>query len=369
MTEQAPLRRTAPSTAGRRPMVALAVAIALGLTASCQASSPDPRRGSPVHGLGSPHSQVASDVAAPARVNIWAVTATDLDHILAVGGTQDDRGDLVVARSEDGGDHWRVVAPSAPALTTLGRAGSRLVGATSCVPRSVDGRAVDPTPSSCLFASDDEGASWRDLGAGRLVGPSFADDRNGWASGPIDPGLGTSPSLFTTADGGVTWRDVGSPCGSDTPLIWKAMITAPGSGYVVCLGLPGPTGQEWRFLEVDQRGSILRHHGHTPASGPIGGLDDDSIYGFAMQRDGHGLLWASTGLYRTADRGVSWELVPTGDLEGTFWGGGALISDTAAYLVARNGGAWTAIYGTRDGRTWQPFISWPFFGGGSTPGP
>lgn len=66
-------------------------------------------------------------------------------------------------------------------------------------------------------------------------------------------------------------------------------------------------------------------------------LDDDAIYGFAMQRDGHGLLWASTGLYRTADRGVSWERVPTGDLEGTFWGGGALISDMAAYLVARKG--------------------------------
>ena len=78
----------------------------------------------------------------------------------------------------------------------------------------------NPTPSSCLYASDDGGRTWQDLEAGRLVDPSFADASHGVATSywePWEKSL-SAPQLYATSDGGHSWQVQPDPCGPDYPL-------------------------------------------------------------------------------------------------------------------------------------------------------
>jgi hypothetical protein len=297
----------------------------------------------------------------PARVNLWAVTATTRESIVAVGGTNDARGRLTVVRTDDGGATWHVFNPEVPAMTRIDAAGDRLVGSITCLPQTSGGEPVGATPLSCLYASEDRGATWVDLNAGRLVDPSFVDAVYGWAHAQAP----TGSTLFETVDGGVRWTPFVDPCPASAPTIYAAVATEPRAGYIVCFGHPRDDGQAWAFVELLSDGTLsVKYEGRMSGREPQEGLRDDAVQGFAMLPDGHGLLWATHGLYETRDRGSNWVAVEVHDIEGdSFWGGGVILSDSSAFLIRR--GDSTSIV-ARDGDAWRNLISWPLRGGPPT---
>lgn len=298
---------------------------------------------------------------APSAVDLWAVASSDAIHIVAVGGTDDSRGALVVATSNDGGANWTVASPPGPALTTLATAGEMLLGGTECYQSRTDSGPIEPAPTSCLFASDDGGRSWYDLNVGRLVDPSFIDERTGWAHTPIDVGLSTPATLFATTDGGRSWQEAGHPCTGVTPWIHKAVLVSPGHGYVLCQGgaQNGGSSYPWQLLELTAGGNTVVHQqGDTYAPGaPFGG---DDVYGVGMLADGHGYLLTQK-VWRTGDGGQTWAALATGKTVGSFESV-VMIDDSTAFVSLRALGNYTRIYGTSDGGdSWALLGSWPFY--------
>lgn len=300
-----------------------------------------------------------SQQAIPSPGDLWAVTAFDAQHVIAVGGTVDDRGGLLVTRSEDAGASWLISHPSAPALVTVAAAGDHLLGATACLQQRTDTGPIEPAPNSCLYTSDDGGATWTDLAAGRLVDPSFANASDGWAHPPVDPGIVAPATLYSTANGGASWQEAARPCGSDTPWIARAVLVGPQHGYVICRGLPNTgSAYPWRLIELGRDGTVdvLLRGSTGDAGSPFGG---DDLYGLMMLPDGHGFLLTST-IYRTIDGGRNWTETPTGESRGAFEGG-VIVSDSVAYVCLRALGNYTRIYGTIDGgESWSLLGSWPF---------
>jgi hypothetical protein len=99
----------------------------------------------------------------PQFVGIEAVTVLGDQELIAVGSTRGHWDPAVVARSTDGGEQWRVTAVPISALTHVAAAGTRLVASRYCLPPSAGEQALEPAPTSCLFASEDGGLTWRDL--------------------------------------------------------------------------------------------------------------------------------------------------------------------------------------------------------------
>jgi hypothetical protein len=307
---------------------------------------------------------VPSADQSPQRVDIVAVTARDPSHVFAVGGTEDDQGTLVTAAGSDAGATWTVAARPYPPFASVAWAGERLLASTRCMPRSVGGQAIDPTPTSCLFESADGGTVWTDLGAGRLVEPSIAPDGlHGWAHAPVGS---STPGLFLTGDGGRTWAPRDSPCPAATPVVTYVSSTGPNTGYVLCYATAPQSGEatlSWALLEVASDNVHNRLAGAT-VPGEAHGLRDDYVHGIAMRDDGTGLLWANDGLYRTTDHAQTWVSAGLDPADGTFWGTGVVLPDEVAFLTRRSVGNFTAVYGTSDGATWQELVSWPYFGVG-----
>lgn len=294
---------------------------------------------------------------APQRVNIWAVTVRGVNELIAVGGTEDARGNLVVARSGDAGATWTILTSPVPAMTRVAFAGDRLIGSITCLPRSSGGEPLEPGPTSCLYSSDDGGATWNDAGAGRLVDPTFPDSSYGWAHAQAP----TGSTLYESADGGTTWAEFTEPCPTSTPLIRSAVATGSRAGYVMCFGEARPIGQPWALIEVDGASVAIKYEGKISGAEPRHGLLDDAIQGFTMRADGIGLIWTTESLYQTTDRGSTWTEVPVSGLApGSFWGGGAMVDQNLTYLVRR--GNATAVV-ARQGTAWRTLISWPIFGG------
>lgn len=298
--------------------------------------------------------------APPAAVNLWAVTASDASHLVAVGGTQDSTGTLVVATSNDGGENWTVAGPSAPALTSLATAGERMVGGTECYLLYAEHGVAGPA-SSCLFASDDGGHIWRDLNVGRLVDPTFIDAQTGWAHSPPNNAVLTPALMFATGDGGQTWQPAGQPCTDPTPSIYKAVLVAPGHGYLLCRGSQqaGGSSYPWQLLELTPDGmTAILQHGDTYAPGaPFDGSD---VRGLAMLADGHGYLLTQK-IWRTVDGGQTWTALATGETIGGFESI-TMLDDSTAFASLRAVGNYTRIYGTTDGGDhWAMLGSWSFY--------
>ena len=299
--------------------------------------------------------------APPSAVDLWAVTASDATHIVAVGGTEDSRGDLVIASSSDGGATWSIAKPSAPALTSLATAGERLIGGTECYQARTDSGPIEPAPTSCMFASDDGGQSWRDLQVGRLVDATFIDAQTGWAHPPIDVLLPTPATLYATSDGGQSWQAVGQPCTDPTPDIDKAVLVAPGHGYVLCRGgtESGGSSYPWQLVELTSDGNTtVLQHGDTYAPGAP--FDGDDVRGLAMLPDGHGCLLTQK-IWRTVDGGQTWTALNTGETIGGFESI-TMLDDSTAFASLRALGNYTRIYGTTDGgNSWTMLGSWSFY--------
>ena len=269
------------------------------------------------------------------QLAVWAVAVNGTGTITAVGGTADSEGDLVVAQSSSSQAAWSIRTAAIPALTSVAYSGpDRLVGSRPCLPPSAGGTPIGPGPASCLFVSDDDGGSWRDLGAGRLVDPTFAsvDPSYGWAHEQFPSG----GPLYATTDGGNSWTAQTNPFPTETPLVYRAQALANGGGYALCFAVANDIGQDWTLVRAGTPGTTVLYRGRASPATSLQGLLDDYVQGFSMTASGDGLIWGSDGLYRTADGGSSWSTVPTTVLDGgSFWGGGTLIDGDTAYLIRR----------------------------------
>jgi hypothetical protein len=266
----------------------------------------------------------------PQLVGIDAVTVLGNQELIAVGSTRGHWDPAVVARSNDGGEEWRVNAVPLSALTHVAASGTRLVASRYCLPPSAGGQALEPAPTSCLFASDDDGMTWRDLDVGTLVDPTFSDGSYGWAHAQFPNGS----ELFETSDGGLSWTLLDAPCPADKPLLYRAAATGHQNGYVVCLGVASGAGQAWTLIERSASGEVAALFGGNMSGGePRNGLRDEFVRGFSMRPDGSGFIWTSK-LYETTDGGRSWRAVPTPGLDGgSFGDGGFVIDSNNAYFV------------------------------------
>lgn len=291
----------------------------------------------------------------PQLVGIDAVTVLGNQELVAVGSTRGHWDPAVVARSSDGGEQWAVTAVPLMALTHVAAAGTRAIASQYCLPPSAGGQSLRPAPTSCLFASDDGGITWRDLEAGPLVDPTFADGSYGWAHAQFPNGR----DLLETADGGLTWTVLDAPCPADRPLLYRAAATGRQSGYVLCFGEATDAGQPWTLMQRSVSGEVAPLLDGNVSNGESrNGLRDEPIRGFSMHRDGSGFIWTSN-LYQTTDGGRSWSAVPTPGLDqGSFGDGGFVIDSNNAYFAWRTTSS-SSIVEYRSG-TLRVLVAWPW---------
>jgi hypothetical protein len=327
---------------------------------------------------------------------IWAAAAFDDQNIVAVGEAEGDR--LLLVRSGDGGRTWQLEHPNAPAMRYLTRAGTRLYGSigpypSGClptyppemsVPSGVDvayGGGVDhsfyPAPASCLYYSDDQGRSWHDAGAGRLIDPTFADASNGMAHTEMDQIGRVSSLLYATTDGGRSWHQLASPCGPATPYIQQAVATGADAGYVLCAAqwsdsLDPMETAAWKLVQVAPNGQpVLRLASDSSNVPPASNLG-----GFFMRPNGSGwatsLAWTPPPAaeepygcvaytYRTVDGGASWQRQEsTGDWSGPL--GPSFVSDEVGFAAFTSSGARSGVMATTDGGlTWRTLAAWDWW--------
>ncbi len=298
-----------------------------------------------------------SSPAGGLATDLWAVAAFGAKELVAVGGTDDTIGDLVVARSGDEGRTWSISHPGGPALTTLSVAGTRLIGAAECqAQRAGSGALIADSPASCLYESTDGGRYWRDLGVGRIVDPSFIDQANGFAHSPIDVFNGDPSRLYVTTDGGRTWRTIPSPCDPATPFLLQAVAIGPTAADVLCAGGGRQVSfGSWEIVEYRSGSSPVV----LARAGGGGVAPDMEVFRFAMRPSGEGLTFGDQ-IYRTIDGGATWVLATPASARVE---GGGFTADSTGYFVVRNSGIFTGVATTNDGGlTWRELQRWPFFG-------
>ncbi len=289
----------------------------------------------------------------------WGIAAFDEDHLVVVGGTDDDTGKLVVATSDDAGRRWSMAYPDAPALTSLTRAGSRLVGSTGCY-AAIPG---DSAPTSCLYASDDGGRTWQDLHAGRLVDPSFSDAEHGVALPYWDSSITSPLTPYATSDGGRSWTAEPDPCDAAHPHLEQVVAIGSDAAEALCTTIDTGSGKaHWELVSIEPHArSVISDSDAQEAV-----LDGYYVAGLTMAPDGVGYLMGN-GLYRTTDGGTTWTRIseptlPESDLS-PLWRG-TVVTDSVAYFTLRAGsGLWTGVGVTSDGgATWSRLVCWPYFG-------
>jgi hypothetical protein len=318
---------------------------------------------------------ITSKCAGCSNPAFWAVSALSETQLVAVGGTDDVSGKLVVATSSDAGKIWSISYPDAPALTTLARVGSRLVGATECDQTVTE----QPTPTSCLFASDDGGRTWQDLKAGTLVDPSFADASHGVALSAMALRIGSTPehrTLYATSNAGSTWQAEPNPCDSEYPWLEQAVAVGLDAAIVRCSRLFDQASKPaWELVRV-QPGvgrTVVASYGSPGdlfdgvyvstlalSSAGIGYIIGTGRAGTpdSQPTTSPGYVWGLY-VYRTTDGGASWTSVAAPTLP--LWSG-TVVSDSLAYFSVRDTGIFTGVVVTRDGgATWAELAHWDFF--------
>jgi photosystem II stability/assembly factor-like uncharacterized protein len=296
--------------------------------------------------------------------SIGAIAVADSDHnVLYVGsGEACPRGNITygdgVYKSVDGGRSWR----------NIGLRDSRHIGAVIVNPRNPDialvaalGHAFGPNEERGVFRTADGGKTWQkvlykdaDTGASDVVfDPENANivyaslwqmRRQPWHFSSGGPGSG----LYKSTDGGLTWKQITAHGLPDGPL-GRIGLAVPGgsSGRVYALieaqegGLfrSEDAGATWSRVNADhrfrQRAWYFSHVFADPVS-------PDVVY------------IANTGLFRSADGGKSFDLLPAphGDHH-ALW---IDPKDPKRMINGNDGGATVSVDG---GKTWTPPYNQP----------
>jgi len=193
-----------------------------------------------------------------------------------------------------------------------------------------DGLVVAVGERGHILISTDSGQSWRQAEVetrALLTGVFMHDARLGWA-------VGHDEVVVRTRDGGITWRRVHHAPENEKPLldVWFA---------------DARTG-----LAVGAYGGLLATSdgGDTWTTRSVHGGDDFHLNQIAAAADGTLFLAAEAGhLYRSGDKGVTWQPLPS-PYEGSFFG---LLPRPDGSLLAF--GLRGHLYRSPDGgRSWTP---------------
>lgn len=186
-------------------------------------------------------------------------------------------------RTTDGGETWqeRDVAEQFCFLHFVSRSVGWIGGPTGTIYKTVDGGET-----WLRKVIDQKGAPVR--------GISFAGDRVGW--------LSTHEGIFNTSDGGDSWAKMAIP-GTDV-VVTSIQFLNEKEGWATVVDFKPEAPGRWGFK------SMLIHTvdgENWQIATTINGEEWYQEVHFSDER--HGWLYTGTGLYRTADRGRSWNLV------------------------------------------------------------
>lgn len=261
-----------------------------------------------------------------------------------------------------------------------------LAGALLCLSGCARTKPEPPSAAGSATASSSpgslaEGWSAVSVGVGDLVGLSFIDDSQGWATGSPD-GVAPGDGLWRTTDGGASWRRVSDAtfidlCFVDETHGW-AVGRAPGVGSALYVSDDG--GASWARRELDNAphnlyqvrfvdprhgfiaaGQYGKDHGGWLMATKDGGetwrarkVTDTPISALFFLDSAEGWAAGDQDVLHTTDGGRTWA-------QQLHRGNGALAARNVWFVDARHG--WLAsdldgsIRATGDGgHTWR--ISW-----------
>src|SRR5262245_10702806 len=243
-----------------------------------------------------------------------AVSPADSNHLLLATDTG-------LLRSRNGGRDWTLQAPAV------------LVGSVTAVAFDAGGTRTLASTTSAIFVISD-GASWQKLRTPKGVAPARAIVAGSRAGQFYVAG---SRRLIHSEDWGASWAAVPARGLPDEPVTVLAISpAAPESVYVVVGGtVYGKTGdaRDWTRLSQGLPATVVdalgfdRHHPRSisaVAAGQVFQSDDAGAHWRSVGRplsesativraiavaEKSIILTTSRGLYRSTDRGGSWELV------------------------------------------------------------
>ena len=304
----------------------------------------------------------------PRQTNTAVLSSGTLAYISPVGEQTawavvdtSDGGEHVL-RTVDGGTSWADVTPSQlAALVTPTNVGN---GASTPQVIFLGAERAWTAAAGKLVATDDGGASWRDVAAlpPSCVPVQFVDPSHGWCNASfVGQGMSSTVDLYRTVDGGRRWQHVQSvdlpnsankgelpyECGKSfrftTPSVGWAGLSC--GGYVGQVYETTDGGAHWTARTISTPSSLAKAEVLMMPPIFVGKL-------------GAGVMSVNAGdtvMYYSDDGGRSWHtVVPPGGLQA--WGVD-LISPLQWRLVNAK-----SILSTSDGgRTWQSLTPrWPF---------
>jgi hypothetical protein len=210
-------------------------------------------------------------------------------------------------------------------------------------------------PEGVVFASDDGGATWKQVGAADGVGSVFAasDATTLWAGNQGDAGPVARPILDVSRDGGRTWKDARLPGMVGDIFVNDTLVAPPvfdgDDGAVAVLAGSMDNPPDARFYRTTDGGRTWLLAARRDAA--LGGAS------LAVIDPTHFIVIDPSGLQTTSDGGTTWQRSSSSGLGSAthvhFWdrlSGGAIVQTrnedapgAGAFRTADGGETWTSI--------------------------